>query len=230
MDTQRAAAERLVNLVADCHARGDLEGLAASVAEHWSPECLRLLFLDADADVRRAAAIAIGLIGGMDSVPEVAGLLHDVEEDVADAAEDALWSLWLRQGGPLGSGALTRITGLIRDGDTENIIPVLNALIRALPSFAEAYHQRSQAHYLEDNYAAAMRDALQTSQLNPQHFSAVAMQGHCLAAMGRFGESLQAYRRALSIHPRLPGVRSAIHQLRSRLSAHHDSTEEPAFN
>ncbi len=218
MDELRAAGNRLIELAGPFIECDDFDGLAKRLQDAWSPECLRLL-LTADQDgIVQVAAICLGLVGGTRDAKVLAELLHHEADTVVQSAEHALWTIWFRAGGPQGRAALSRIAQFIDDGDTENVIPILNDLIRSQPGFSEAYHQRSQAFYLAADYEQSLRDARRAFELNPLHFGALVNQAHCYAAMDRMGDALRLYREVLRIHPRMPDIRRTIQMLRRSLA------------
>jgi tetratricopeptide (TPR) repeat protein len=219
MDEQLAAARRLIELAKPYLLREDRDGLAGQLSDRWSPECLRLLLSSDESEVARTAAACLGLVGDLSDGASLAGLLHHQDAAVVAAAEDALWSIWFRAAGPMAQSVLTRIVRGIRAGETENVVPLLTELIRAYPCYAEAYHQRSQAYYLQNCYQRALRDARRACELNPLHFSALANEAHALAALGRSQEALATYRRLRRLHPTMPGIHEAISHLRCHLAA-----------
>jgi tetratricopeptide (TPR) repeat protein len=113
---------------------------------------------------------------------------------------------------------LSKIAAAIRRNETENVVPMLTELIRAHPTYAEAYHQRSQAHYFRGAYDEGLRDARRAFELNPLHFGALANIAHCHAAMGRFPEALRAYRETLALYPNQPLIRKAMREIRERVA------------
>ncbi len=217
MGEQDVAGRRLLRQTRPYMASGDRCGLAACLIVEWSPECLALLVEHEDAEVVEAAVIGLELIGDMGCCESVARALHREEAVIVSAAEDALWSIWMRVGGAAGQGVLSRIAESIRACEMENVVAMLTALIREQPTYAEAYHQRSQAYYLADSFEEALRDARRAFELNRWHFGALANQAHALVAMGRFREALEAYREVLKLHPRMSGIRESVGHLRRRL-------------
>lgn len=218
MDGEQIVGLRLVELAKPYLKRDDKDGLARRLTDEWSPECLEPLLDSEDNDVVRVAVIGLGLIGQMAICRRLAALLHHSADLVSAAAEEALWSVWLRDGGAVGQAVLLRIAESIRAGRIENVVPMLTELIRARPMYAEAYHQRSQAYYLENSYQFALRDARRAFELNPWHFGALANQAHSLAALGRLPEALEKYGAVSELHPRMPGIRESIERLRERLA------------
>ncbi len=218
-DEDRVAARRLLRLARPYLQRRAHDRLAARLSEEWSPECLILLLEIDEPRVVETALVCLGLIGTADVAPVVADRLRHDHPRVVAAAEDALWSIWFRDAGPMAQAALARIAQSIRLGQAQNVIPMLSELIRAYPDYAEAYHQRSQAYYLLGCYDFALRDARLATRLNPLHFGALANQAHALAALGRSQEALDAYRAVHRLHPTMCGVPEAIKCLRDHLLA-----------
>ncbi len=218
MDEQHIVGTRLVAFARPYLDRGDREGLAERLTESWSSECLALLLGSQDDDIVEVATSSLALIADMPACAPLARLLHHPSETIGNAAEDALWAIWFRAGGRLAQSVLTRIARTIEAGESENAVSMLTELLRSHPKYAEAYHQRSQAHYLEDRFDATMRDAQRAIKLNPWHFGAMANRAHALVGLGRMQDALNAYRKVLTLHPRMPGIRTAIRHLRRRLT------------
>lgn len=217
MDQANVVGRRLVDLVrksASAPAQ-----LIASLSESWSADCLRLQLASNEGDVVGAAAKALGLVGSTDDLPALVRILHHEDASLQRIAEEAMWSIFFRAGGDLAQAVLSRIAASIGQGETENALPLLTELIRTHPTYAEAYHQRAQAHYLADRYDPALRDAKRTVRLNPHHFEAIALQGHCLGALGRWADAVQLYQGALRINPRMTAVRRAMRGVRNRSAA-----------
>ncbi len=226
MDEKQIAGRKLIDLVEPYLKRGDFAELAETLQDEWNAECLSLLLDSDDPELLRVVAVCIGLIGEMSACPSLMPLLHHGEVHVVSAAEDALWSIWFRAGDPLARRVLSKIAVDIRNEETENVVAMLSDLIRTHPTYAEAFHQRSQAYYIVDNFDAALRDARRAFQLNPYHFGALANVANCYTALGRYTEALATYHEVLRLYPLMPGVRSVVHQIQKRLKP----SEQPPFS
>ena len=79
----------------------------AGVREHYTEGTLARLLSSTDTRTRRAAVLALGLIGTIEVNPAVAAVLHDEDPLVQRFAADALWELWFR-GGTLDENRLLR--------------------------------------------------------------------------------------------------------------------------
>lgn len=221
MDEQRVVGLRLLETVRSRLA--DRDGLAGHLQEHWSPECLVLLLGGNNYEVVKTAAICLGLIGGMSAGPALLKLLRHDDPTIVDAAEDALWSIWFRAGGPVAQPILYQIEESINDWQSKSAIARLTRLLFHYPAYAEIYHQRGQAHYLNHDYPAALRDAQRAHELNPLHFAALALAAHSYSALGRFREAHRTYQDVLKLHPQMPGIRTSIEQNRLRFAPASDA-------
>lgn len=213
-----AAGARLTAQVRPFLRREDHAGLRDILAAAWSPDCLELLLVSDDVEIVETAVLCLGFVGSMSSSGPLAKVLQHDRIAVVLAAENALWAIWFRAGGELAHRVLTRIAASLRLGQTENAVPMLTELIREYPDFAEAYHQRAQAYSLRNATAPALHDAKRALELNPLHFGALANQANARVVMGHYQDALRLYREVLRIHPRMPGIRRAIRELRRRLS------------
>lgn len=183
------------------------------IARYTEGTLQRLLTFE-DVRTRRAAMLALGLIGTMESNAAVAAALHDNDPLVRRLAADALWELWFRGGTAEQNQRLRRA---LRYGRSSQAREHLDALIREAPQFAEAYNQRAIWFYQNGEYARAVEDCERTLRLNPHHFAAAAGMGQCLLKLGRPRAALHAFRTALAIHPDLDHVQEIVTQLEESL-------------
>jgi len=216
MDEQRAAVRRLLDLARPFLDSRDHDGLSEALRKSWSPDCLTLLLKDRDDDVVAVSAVCLGLIGDISAGPALAGLLGHENLLIVDAAENALWAIWFRDGGPVARAVLYRLAQGVQERRTEKVTAMLTELVRSQPTYAEAFHQRAQAHYLDNEFASALRDAKRAFELNPLHFAALALSGHCYAVLGRYQDAIKTYREVLRIYPKMPGIRDSMREIRER--------------
>jgi tetratricopeptide (TPR) repeat protein len=174
---------------------------------------LRLL-ASPDPRARRAAVLAVGLVGTMTANAPLAARLRDDDADVARMAADALWSLWLRGDTPENGDELRRLTRL---RDPERALAGLHELIRRAPRYAEAFNQRAVVLFRLGRYEQSIADCHRTLKLNPHHFGAHAGLGQCFLKLRKDRSALKAFRAALRINPHLDGIAETIRTLETAL-------------
>jgi len=82
-------------------------------ALRWYTEgTLQRLLTHPDPETRRAAVLALGLVGTMDSNGPLARVLHDDDQPAARMAADALWQVWFRGGTEEQNSELQRVLHL----------------------------------------------------------------------------------------------------------------------
>ena len=133
---------------------------------------------------------------------------------VNQMAEHAIWSIWFRGGTADANHHLARGALAMQRQDIEHAITHFDRAIEISPNFSEAYNQRALANYLLDQFEQAIVDAKKAIDLMPIHFGAWAGMGHCNTNLGRAGEAVRCYEKALEINPHLQRIRDAIAELR----------------
>ncbi|MCE9533691.1 MAG: tetratricopeptide repeat protein [Planctomycetes bacterium] len=159
---------------------------------------------------RRAAVLALGLTGTVQSNAPLAKLLHDEDELVSKTASDSLWEIWFRGDNDEASLELQRIMHL---PDREQVMNGLEQLIKDKPEFAEAYNQRAILHYQHGQFAKSVADCEKVMELNPFHFGAQAGMGQCYIKLRKYSSALRAFQLALDINPTLTDLTETIRNL-----------------
>jgi tetratricopeptide (TPR) repeat protein len=184
------------------------------VAERYTEGTLLRLLDHGDGPCRRAALLALGLLGTMNACPVIAAHLRDDDREVAQTAADTLWTLWFRGDTPEHNKELQRLARL-RDRDKS--LAGLSALIQRAPNFAEAYNQRAIVYFRLKQFDRSIADCEKTLQLNPYHFGAQAGLGQCYLQMRKHRAALKAFRNALRLNPHMDGVAETIRALENAL-------------
>jgi tetratricopeptide (TPR) repeat protein len=200
-------------------AAGVQEGMRefrTAVRARYTEGTLQRLVAFEDVRTRRAAVLALGLMGTMDSNPAVAAVLHDKDPLVQSFAADALWELWFRGGTAEQNRQLRRVT---RTADAARARADLDDLIRQAPTYAEPYNQRAIWFFKRGEFARAVDDCEKALQLNPHHFGAAAGLGQCFVKLGRPQSALRAFKTALQINPALEHLRETIRSLEQKLGS-----------
>ncbi|MGL4420242.1 MAG: tetratricopeptide repeat protein, partial [Gemmataceae bacterium] len=175
---------------------------------------LQRLLICPDPMTRRAAVLALGLIGTMESNTAVAEVLRDRDTLVRRFATDTLWEIWLRGGTVNDAWNLRQAMQL---GDFSQTLAALDDLIREAPQFAEAYNQRAILFFRRGDFSRSAEDCKTTLRLNPYHFGAAAGMGQCYLKLKKPRAALRAFRQAVDINPSLDDLQEAIQALQAAL-------------
>lgn len=191
--------------------------VVARLRANWPPERLVELAGSSSEAVARLAARCLGFVGTQAQTRTVVGLLKHADDTVAEAAEDALWNLWMRAYAGTRHEQLHAAIQHIHEGDFGAALRLLAELIAAEPDQAEAYHQRALALHSLQRYEEAEAAYAAALERNPLHFAAAAGLGHLHVERGEFAAALDFYKQALEIHPRLKELRELVPQLEAAL-------------
>ena len=191
-----------------------LRAFTDQVRSRYSEGTLQRLLASGDETARRAAALAIGMVGGMRSNQPLAAALRDDDSTVRQLAADAMWEVWLRGGT---ADQNRRLQSALAQPDAGQTLTALDALVRSAPDFAEAYNQRAIVHYGRGEFHKGVSDCEAVLRLNPFHFGAAAGMGQCLLRMNKPKAAVRAFQQALDINPELDDLREKIAELKRHI-------------
>ena len=186
----------------------------ASVAGRYAEGTLQRLADHPDPQARRAALLALHLLGTMASNDAVAARLRDDDRQVRQMAADALLAIWSRGGNEENNKDLQKA---LQQADPKKGVAALTGLIRRAPEFAEAYNQRGILYFQMQEYDKCAADCEKALRLNARHFGAAAGLGRCYLRLRLPQPALKAFRTAYEINPNLEGVQDAIRDLENIL-------------
>jgi tetratricopeptide (TPR) repeat protein len=142
------------------------------------------------------------------------GQLHQAEnEAAAKTIEQSVWRAWMRSGSPTVDLLVQQAERAMEEKQHRIAISILSAAIELEPEFPEVWNRRATAYYLSRQYERSLADAEKVLELEPRHFAALAGLGVLHKEMGNQRAALQAFRRALAIHPHLSVAQRAVKEL-----------------
>jgi tetratricopeptide (TPR) repeat protein len=222
--------DEFLNAVRPALQKQDVKGLAQCVRTRWRNEQIRGLLVHANVDVRRTAALALGLVGDMADAPALTCALQDNDEQVNQLVEHALWSVWFRA---CKGGACKPFHQGLAHIATESYQAAIDSFEQAQsldPTFAESYNQCAIAHYFLGDWHASLDHCRRAVKLIPTHFGAILGMGHCFAQMRSLPEAITCYRHALWINPRMPAIARTLERARQQMRGFDEAVTLPEFN
>ena len=158
--------------------------------------------------------------GNATETDEVVSLLEELREPDQQGwqrLERQITRAWSRSGSASADLLLQRGRDAMRRGQTDAAIEHFTALIDHAPEFAEGYHARATAWFMDGKLGRAMDDLRVALAYNPNHFSALAGLGRIFEDIQDFERAREAYRAATAIHPHRADVKTALDRLEKRL-------------
>ncbi len=191
-----------------------MEAFKKQTAERYTEGTLQRLLYAPNVESRRAAVLALGVLGTMACNEHLARRLHDEDQGVRHLTADALWSLWFHADSEASNKELQR---LVRLRDMEKALAGLDGLIKKAPNFAEAYNQRAIVHFRMKEFQKSIADCARTLKLNRYHFGAQGGMAQCYMNLRKPRAALKAFRNAHRMNPELEGVEETIRALENAL-------------
>jgi tetratricopeptide (TPR) repeat protein len=217
VDTRRVRTPVLLTYYNRFLTNSDRPLFIERVARRYTRVTLERLVTIGDHITRRAAVLAISLVGDYRSNAVLGRALVDRDRGVRSIAENGIRELWRRDGTRQQREMLCHIADLNEERRHVEAAKLATDLLRANPRFAEAWCQRGIAHYHLGQYDAAIRDCHEALELNPYHFTAAAGMGQCYLLQDNPVAALEAFRRALRLNPSLEEVRTQVVRLQRSL-------------
>ncbi|MCG7519625.1 tetratricopeptide repeat protein [Ruegeria sp. Ofav3-42] len=128
-----------------------------------------------------------------------------------------LKALWAQSGSASADLLLERGREALDHGDTQAAIEHLTALTDHAPQFAEGWHVRASVFFGIDLFGMAAADLEHALTLNPNNYEAIYGLGLIFEIIGQPDKALEAYNRALSIHPHHEEVTNAVNRLKPQV-------------
>ena len=139
------------------------------------------------------------------------------DADSAKHIENRIWALWIASGSDTANLMMGRVKEAIDGKDVDLAIKLLDALIELRPEYVEAWNRRATLYYLRKDYVRAMADIRQVLAREPRHFGAISGLGMILQEFGDEKHALEAFRRAVAIHPHLQKIPEMIKTLSEKV-------------
>jgi Tetratricopeptide repeat len=138
-------------------------------------------------------------------------------EESAKYVENRIWALWLSAGGDTSNLLMSRVKTAIEKKEFDVALKLLNAIIDLKPDYVEAWNRRATIYFNTKDYISAIADIHEVLAREPRHFGALAGLGTIMQELGNDKAALEAYRRALAVHPKLEKIPEIVKRLTEKV-------------
>ena len=196
-------------------------GLALEVGNgngggHGFAHALRALRRGTPTEKRQAIGL-FARIGDMQVIPALLQMLRDDDGGVREAAQDAMWAIWLRSGDDEIDRLMSEGIRLMEQEEYAEAIEIFDEMIRRAPQFAEGYNKRATVYYLMHKFEQSIADIHRTLELNPAHFGALSGMGLCYLGLDEPRQALEWFEHAVAVNPNMETIQTYIRQIRNFL-------------
>jgi tetratricopeptide (TPR) repeat protein len=139
------------------------------------------------------------------------------DEESAKYFENRIWAIWLDSPSDTANILMGRVKTAIDAKEYDLAIKLLNAIIDIKPEFTEAWNRRASIYFTKKDFARSLADIREVLAREPRHFGALSGLGIILQDLGDEKGALQAFRRALAIHPHLERIPELVKQLSDKI-------------
>jgi tetratricopeptide (TPR) repeat protein len=189
---------------------------AASVDRFYCSETLLTILRRGGVEMRRAAAMALGMLGDHNSIEPLGRALSDPDRGVRMAADDSFRGLLIRDAAPLHHQRLLQVMHLNDGGEHAAALPPTLILIDQAPRYAEVHHQLAVCWHGLDALESAEAAYCSCIWHCEYHYPAWIGLARCRITAGDFAEAIEALERALAICPDLEAARAQLRALHRR--------------
>jgi tetratricopeptide (TPR) repeat protein len=139
------------------------------------------------------------------------------DDESAKYIENRIWAIWLASSSDTANLLMGRVKTATDSKDFDLAIRLLNAIIDIRPDFTEAWNRRATVYYTKKDFGRALADIHEVLAREPRHFGALSGLGIIRQELGDEKRALDAFRRALAIHPHLERVPELVKKLSEKI-------------
>jgi tetratricopeptide (TPR) repeat protein len=139
------------------------------------------------------------------------------DEESAKYVESRIWAIWLASNSDTANLLMSRSKTATDAKDFDLAIKLLNAVIDLRPDFTEAWNRRATIYYMKKDFGRSLADIHEVLAREPRHFGALSGLGIILQELGDERHALDAFRRALAVHPRLERIPDLVKKLTEKV-------------
>jgi len=151
----------------------------------------------------------------LDRLFEALKIAPDTES--AKYIEGRIWALWFASGSDTTNLLMGRVKTATDAKDIDLAIKLLDSIIDIRPDFLEAWNRRATLYYMRKDFGPAIADIQHVLLREPRHFGALSGLGIILQEIGDDKRALDAFRRAVAVHPHLERIPELVKKLSEKI-------------
>jgi tetratricopeptide (TPR) repeat protein len=139
------------------------------------------------------------------------------DDESAKYVENRIWALWIATDSDTTTLLMTRVKAAVDAKDLDLGIKLLTAIIDIKPDYIEAWNRRATIYYMKKDFDDSLADIHEVLKREPRHFGALSGLGMIMQEVGDDKHALDAFRRALAVHPHLEHIPDLVKQLTDKV-------------
>ena len=155
--------------------------------------------------------------GGMTLDRLFAALKVAPDDESAKYVENRIWAMWIATDSDTTTLLMSRVKAAVDAKDVDLGIKLLSAIIEIKPDYIEAWNRRATLYYTKKDFEDSLADIHEVLRREPRHFGALSGLGMILQEVGDDKGALEAFRRALAVHPHLEHIPDVVKQLSEKV-------------
>lgn len=148
------------------------------------------------------------LLGALAAAPDA---------ETAKNVENRVWALWTQTSSDTTALLMLRARMAMEAKQMEVARKLLDSVVRLKPDYVEGWNRRATLFYITNDYARSLDDIQEVLKREPRHFGALAGLGMIMQELGDDKRALEAFRKALAIHPHLEKVPEIVKTLTEKV-------------
>ncbi len=135
------------------------------------------------------------------------------DEASAKYIENRIWAAWHASNSDTATLLMSRVKIAVDAKEIDLAIRLLSSIIAIKPDYVEAWNQRATLYYMKKDFSRSLSDIHNVLAREPRHFGALSGLGMIMQEFGDDKGALEAFRRALALHPRLERIPDLVKKL-----------------
>jgi tetratricopeptide (TPR) repeat protein len=139
------------------------------------------------------------------------------DETSAKAIEQRIWAQWLISKSDTTNLLMSRVKKAVELKDLDLAMRLLDTIVELNPDYVEGWNRRATLRYMRKEFGDSLADISRVLALEPRHFGALTGLGLIMQELGDEKRALEAFQKALAVHPHLQRVPDYVKSLTGKV-------------